>query len=1280
MQALKQKVRPKHQVLILKCYPRLPKNSSAAEIKPNGSELSYLLYYASSRRSKLSKVGTFLEKRTASDLSKSRTSSVQITLQILTAFLNNPGIGGAGPQGFGLFAPFVLRLIRDVLKQANDAILIETAVPTWESFCRHQDHVALSADLEYRTLFADVVRLWAGYATKDQMTGRRETTKGQMRVGATDALRLRRAGLQALKGIADSDALGTEAGRQLDIVMPVVLQNLYGSEAELQHLLRMQIEDETMEKEKAQKGSRPSLAVGRNTTDEGDVRAAEVTAAEADKLADEEASVLALQCLKSLFAVENRQQTRSATNCVLSYIITKRPAPTNDKTRGSANDRAWSLKMFETVCNWTPVQDRFIALFTALEILVRSPIKEDNLADQVLLAQIVSHILGSNINLIGLSVMDILLGLLQHVLLILQLGTTRNTFPGPGQSGVTSSEEDLKGRSSTQRSSTPVMEVVKTPSPARVQLLDQLRQCIANLAVHIYYTDQISDMVSAILLRLKPSPAATHNPAITAVAIEDPTAAAAEVATQSSLRERPNTDGFFSFDTAREVALSAVKDIILVANSDRSDSSYVADNRNGVPISVWEGTQWLLRDSCADVRYVYVDALCTWLRLELRKTNLRLEEDKVGSEKKRRGNDSQIPSRAASTASTKHKTARRTHSTFLQLLHLAVYENALQHAETSRGETDILCLHLLLTTLSHSLGLNAVSVGLPMMLQLQDDSKTLANTRAKIRIGSLVYGYFWAIADVFDLKESKVSRDIFAEITRRRKNRLWVDSIRMPPVPIEQIAAAAASDKSAAIPVLDQDSFVPFADRNALIDALQPSYFASLLTPSNSPSLGPTRSASLPALTFDTLPEAPTSQNGKSLPQSVVDELRSPWSKDALLAALAVNAPRPSSLAGSSARLGQGGRSPTFAVNSANGASNLNRDSSYNNLLRNEHRHLLAATNSYPFRLSRSRTRSREGSPALDAQRQPSYASSTNSIIDRLGMRSQSRRRTQGSPGLATDDGRRYSETTSQGKRALSVAGTASRVEELKRVLATGGTSVGENRGRSSYDAGEDTGSDSLVDVDESFATYADEEDINNSNPTRLSTTQNVATRDMAADSPASNDDFDTFRTPPLIPNSPATVQPRNNSYQGVYTLTGGPGDDDIIDAAFAHASAPTIEENIDSEGDDSTLIGSTPLLRLNSDTMPGQNGAGMSTIDNSATVASGISTDTGAAGLSTDSAVPANTKGLGIGNTTGHGTKTAGGKKGLSDLLDSIDVDDADGDDGRGDSGLGFGLGRPPY
>lgn len=62
----REKFRPKHQVLILRCYPKFQKG--VQEVKPNSSELSYLLYYASTRRTKLQKVGAFLEKKTVGDV------------------------------------------------------------------------------------------------------------------------------------------------------------------------------------------------------------------------------------------------------------------------------------------------------------------------------------------------------------------------------------------------------------------------------------------------------------------------------------------------------------------------------------------------------------------------------------------------------------------------------------------------------------------------------------------------------------------------------------------------------------------------------------------------------------------------------------------------------------------------------------------------------------------------------------------------------------------------------------------------------------------------------------------------------------------------------------------------------------------------------------------------------------------------------------------------------------------------------------------------------------
>jgi hypothetical protein len=85
MHAVRQKCRPKHQVLVLNCYPRHHKHN--VEVKPNSSELSYLLYYASTRRSKLQKVGEFLDKRTTSDVWKGRIGWVLLNYALIPVLI-----------------------------------------------------------------------------------------------------------------------------------------------------------------------------------------------------------------------------------------------------------------------------------------------------------------------------------------------------------------------------------------------------------------------------------------------------------------------------------------------------------------------------------------------------------------------------------------------------------------------------------------------------------------------------------------------------------------------------------------------------------------------------------------------------------------------------------------------------------------------------------------------------------------------------------------------------------------------------------------------------------------------------------------------------------------------------------------------------------------------------------------------------------------------------------------------------------------------------------------
>jgi hypothetical protein len=966
MNALRQKCRPKHQVLILKCYPKLPKNpaGNASEAKPNGSELSYLVYYASSRRAKLTKVGSFLEKRTASDVYKGRIGAVHVTLGILTAFLNSSSISSV--DTFPLLAPHVLTILQEVLGHSSDTGLIEACLPVWEAFCRDQNHATLAADVEYRQQFSDVVKRWTTYADKTNKEAG----------GSSDALKLRKAGLEALRSIAKAQALASEPGRQVNVFLPAILRNLYSQDAAYLTTL-----DERLNEQKhAQQGLRPSMQTIRstNTREEGDPRAAGGTAQEADRFAEEEAGVLAMQCFKALFDVDNRGQVRMATLSMLDYISRHNPG------------HAWSVGLVKLACEFTPVQDRFVVLFAAVEILTRSPIVEDALQQHVVLAVIVEQILGSNVNLIGLSVMDILLGLVQHILLILQLGTTQTNLNG-----------------SSEKPKSPVMEVVRTPSPIRVELLTHLRQCIVNLAKHVYYTDQISDMVSALLSRLKPASTGSNMLAATANAIEDPNGASYESAASSDLKERPNTDGFFSFDTAREVALDSVKRILIVANSNDPSANEATKNQNPVPIGVWEGTQWLLRDSYRPVRVAYVDALCTWLDLETREKDSKIEE-KAAPEKHKRdnANGNNMARRAVSNASARGRGGRRSRSFFLQLLHLAIYEDALHLADRPEADHEFLLLHYLLASMITKLGINATRSGLPMILRLQEDIQTIENPKAKVRLGSLAHGYLWAVAHKFNFEHSVVGNEIQSEIARRQQANIWVHGLQVPAVSLARIAEVAASAPTQLTQTtVASQALKPFDHRDQLIERISDAYSASIASPPGTPG-SPGRSFSLPTLNiapsdFLAAPARPKAD----LPQSYIDELTTVWSKEELLTAVAAAVPRSTSLSGS--RAGTTSAHPS--------GTNL--------VALGDHRRLLGAANNFPYQSPRS-TSETFGNGGTSKSGPARTGTSHSQVRSRLVSRS---------PG-----GRRPSNSTSgHGDGASSVTNSgAMRVEELKRVLA----------------------------------------------------------------------------------------------------------------------------------------------------------------------------------------------------------------------------------------------------
>ncbi|OTB15444.1 hypothetical protein K445DRAFT_318289 [Daldinia sp. EC12] len=864
MNAIQQKCRPKHQVLVLKCYPRTTKG--AVDVKPNSSELSYLLFYATSRRSKIQKVGQFLEKKTASDVWRVRIGNVQVTLQILAALIEK------APKDLPLFAQNVLKIL-DLVLRSNDITMVDASLPTFRTFCEHHDVSSLIADQAYLRQYEQVVRAYAAFASTRKVPGKPTDSKPV-------ALRWRNAGLEAIKSVAESDALSSVAGRQLDVIVPMILENLWTDNEEFLDVLSQRVEVEEKDDPNALLRRRTSVSTIKTADTGGDANPIAIsgTSVDIDKLAEEDIGVVAMQCLKQIFVIPNRAQINGATAALLRFIkerVQQKESVVVQSEDGRSH--GWAIKIFELATRWAPVQDRYVIMITTTDTLLRTAPTEENMADQIVLTAIIGSLLSSDINLIGLSVMDVLTGLIQHMKRVLKYSSSSR--------GSNGSSGDEKPPSVTDLSHISI--------PYR-ELLTRIQQSIGNLATHVYYADQISDMISTILLRLKPHPSTAAN----ASPAPEKTEALAGASAANVSDDQSHLDSYFALDLAKTTALRAIKSILLVANPKTKVSGNVSLTRNKVPIQVWEGTHWLLRDPDGQVRKAYVDALGTWLDRETTSSDL-IARDDLGQ--KQRANNREMPSasiarRAVSSASNRDKPVKTPRSRFLQLLHLAIYDSARQFVEF---QADIALLHVLLTKLVNKLGVNAARYGVPMIFRLQEDILEAETPAAKFHLGCLCHGYFWALSEHFEFEASPVGRAIHNEIVRRRSKHFWVEGVHVPTPSLELLEIPGSPKTKPKVPTreVESEALLPFDDRVGLVECICKSYKERAVSPPSSPATSPGRSFSHPILN-STLSAIPPATEEHELPTKFKEEMLAEWNREAVVIALQAES-KSASLSGS---------------------------------------------------------------------------------------------------------------------------------------------------------------------------------------------------------------------------------------------------------------------------------------------------------------------------------------------------------------------------------------------
>ncbi|KAJ5367771.1 hypothetical protein N7541_001712 [Penicillium brevicompactum] len=849
MESVRQSCRPKHQVLTLKCYPKYQKG--VAEVRPNPSELSYLLYYASTRRSKLTKVGAFLEKRVARDVWRRRIGNVQVALHILAALIEKV------PRDLPIYARSVMTVVDTVLR-SNDITMVEESIVPFEVFCRHQDIAAIAADQGLAHQYREVVRTYASFA--DPAFVANSTTKFSPQV----AIRWRNAGLRAIRGVVSSESLAADGGTSLKLCLPVILENLYSNDEDLLTTLSAKLHESD-----PSDGSKPRRmsvnTVGTVDTAEGDPELAARSADDADRKAEMGARLMALRCLEQIIVSgSNRGQIRIAVTVILRFISTKglqQSEKHGQMIEGKSGN--WATSLVELIANWCPVQVRFIILITAMEILHDTSPKEDALESSFTILSVVDWLLKSSVNMIGLSIMDILFGLMHYA------------------SDILSPPDHAEPADSEKKTHLP-SNVVKI-SPQRQDLLTLLERCIGDLATHIYYGEQVADMMRAILKRFKPSLHHDSSAPSTLATVHESGVAHVDSGSSSETNgEKTNTE-LFSHPAAKLTALRSVKAILTVANSKTPTTMSGAESRHPVGIHVWEGTQGLVRDADRDVRHAYADAFLSWLNLETNKNDLKAQVDvpkyiKTSKRDSEPGDKSNWRNTVA-PGNQRETVALAAQSNFLCLLHLSVYDSAL---EAATNDAEVLLLHLLLTSLVENLGVNAVQFGLPMVLKLQEDLFTsieLSSFAGRVNIGSLIHGYLLAVSEKFNAESSPVGLEITNEIQHRQSQGYWLSKIRLPATRLEQIDfdGEQKADDDTSPPPLS-----PFRNVDGLIYLIDESYRQSISSPPQSPQTSPARGFTFPVLGHSS---TTLSQNDGGIPSVVKEQMLSPWSREACLAA-----------------------------------------------------------------------------------------------------------------------------------------------------------------------------------------------------------------------------------------------------------------------------------------------------------------------------------------------------------------------------------------------------------
>ncbi|OUM52541.1 hypothetical protein BVG19_g1741 [[Candida] boidinii] len=398
--------RPKHQNIILKCYP-----GKSSDIKPNNAELSYLLYYASTRRTKLEKVGKFLEKKTRSDFSRSRTGHISVTLNILLDLMNKCN------DDLGIFANNIINILLIAL-ETKDLSICQLASKNFNSFCEFSENKSLfTSNSELSSLFKKLANTFIQFGINsvivNKNNGIRSTNNNEKQTSKDDWLVLSLYSIRPIANYIDPNFASPLIESSLEVILNTISST--NSTSKTEHILEKL---KTNLSENEQKS---------------------VTGDHDETFGDSNLSVTAVKTLKCFFDTSSRIRIDRATVAICKYII-----------NNSQNN--WYGKLIELCTNRTHIELRYLIVNSLINELK----KLNATSAKILISNQITALLSSSVNMIGLPVKDI--------------------------------EYDVLSLQQT---------MVK--SSVNPELNENYLQLIKSLGKHIYYNDQITDLIKFII-------------------------------------------------------------------------------------------------------------------------------------------------------------------------------------------------------------------------------------------------------------------------------------------------------------------------------------------------------------------------------------------------------------------------------------------------------------------------------------------------------------------------------------------------------------------------------------------------------------------------------------------------------------------------------------------------------------------------------------------------------------------------------------------------------------